>query len=135
MCVVMSDKLDCKVCREAQKRKHKYDKIWKIWAIISTILAIFFIILYFASGTVIETTEYENEIEIENVGTGTQTNNNIGSVNIQEEPTNWKYALFYTFIGLMATGGLFYGCYAVAKNDRKKQSKDYEQNDGSNSNK
>ena len=116
----MANKSECIACRKAQAEKHKKDKGWKIAAIVSSLIAILFIVLYFGSGTVIETTEIENEVTVENIGGGNPTNSNIGNINAGNRENDTAIIVAIVVVTLLILGGLIYG-YFMAKKNRQEQ--------------
>ena len=68
---------ECKICKEATKRKYRFFHLWKALAIIFMCLTVLFMTLYFVDGDFFkETTEVNNtEVQVEN--NGDSNNNNI----------------------------------------------------------
>ena len=123
----MADRRECKVCRDMQERKHKYDIVWKIIAVVSTILAIVFICLYFTSGDVVKETTINNEVEVTNQG-GAATNENIGNVSSFEEKKSGDTTAIIVVIILaviVVLGGIC-GAYIISSSRHKQSRANYE---------
>lgn len=128
----MAERDECRVCREMQKKKHKYDIIWKIVAVVSTILAIVFICLYACSGNVVKETEINNNVEVSNEGQDIY-NSNIGTVSAvdnSKEDNSQALIICMIFAVLVAVGiGGTYVGYVISQGRHKQQHKDKEQDE------
>lgn len=128
----MAERKECEICREMQKRKHKYDIVWKIVAIVSTILAIVFICLYACSGTIVKETEINNNVEVSNEGKDIY-NNNIGTVSAvdnSKEDNSQALIICMIFAILVAVGiGGTYVGYVISQGRHKQQREGSEQDE------
>lgn len=121
----MANARECKACREAQARKHRFDDLWKIWAIFATILAIVFICLYFTSGDVVKETTINNDVEITNMG-GDAMNENIANINSESGNNTTAIVVFSVLGALLIIGGI-YGAYIISQGHHKQSCSDREQ--------
>ena len=124
----MAEREECKICREMQKQKHKYDIVWKIVAVVSTILAIIFICLYACSGSIIKETEINNNVEVDNEGQNIYTSNvgNITDVDVSEKEINQGLVIGLVLgVFVLILGGACV-CYFISQNRNKQQRENQE---------